>query len=50
VCARVYKAAFSYGEAIKIITDGSGTQFDPVVADALLNIQGRFQEIAEQYK
>jgi len=50
VCARVYKAAFSYGEAIKIITDGSGTQFDPVVAGALLNIQGRFQEIAEQYK
>jgi len=50
VCARVYKAAFSYGEAIKIITDGSGTQFDPVIAGALMNIQGRFQEIAEQYK
>jgi len=50
VCARVYKAAFSYAEAIKIITDGSGTQFDPIVTGALLNIQGRFQEIAEQYK
>jgi len=50
VSARVYKSAFSYGEAIKIITDGGGTQFDPIVAGALTSIQGRFQEIAEQYK
>jgi len=50
VCARVYKAAFSYGEAIKIIADGSATQFDPVITDALMHIQDRFREIAEQYK
>jgi len=50
VCARVYKSAFSYGEAIKIISDGSGTQFDPIITDAVLHIQNRFQEIAEQYK
>ena len=50
VCARVYKAAFPYSEAIKIITDGSGTQFDPVLADAVTHIQDRFREIADQYK
>jgi putative two-component system response regulator len=50
VCARVYKAAFPYSEAIKIITDGSGTQFDPVLAEAIPKIQDRFQEIAEKYK
>ena len=50
VCARVYKAAFPYSEAIKIITDGSGTQFDPVMSDAIVHIQNRFQEIAQEYK
>ncbi|MDR0455573.1 MAG: response regulator [Treponema sp.] len=50
VCARVYKAAFSYDEAIKIIVDGRGTQFDPVITDALMQIQGRFREIAEHYQ
>ena len=50
VCARVYKAAFPYGEAISIIKDGNGTQFDPIIADSVVRIQERFQEIAEQYK
>jgi putative two-component system response regulator len=50
VCARVYKAAFTYTEAINIITEGCGTQFDPIIAEAVVKIQERFQEIAEQYK
>jgi putative two-component system response regulator len=50
VCARVYKAAFSYTEAINIITEGCGTQFDPVIAEAVVQIHERFKEIAEQYK
>jgi putative two-component system response regulator len=50
VCARVYKAAFPYSEAVKIITDGRATQFDPVLADAMPHLQNRFQEIAEKYK
>jgi putative two-component system response regulator len=50
VCARVYKAAFPFSEAVKIITDGKGTQFDPVLADAMPHIQDRFQEIALKYK
>jgi putative two-component system response regulator len=50
VSARVYKEAFSYDEAIKIITDGRGTQFDPVVTDALLSIQDEFLRVSEQYQ
>jgi putative two-component system response regulator len=50
VCARVYKAAFSYEETIKIISDGKGTQFDPVLTDAVIAIQDRFREISQQYK
>jgi putative two-component system response regulator len=50
VCARVYKDAFSYGESMNIISEGKGTQFDPVITDAVVQIQDRFQAIAEQYK
>jgi putative two-component system response regulator len=50
VCARVYKAAFPYDEAVRIISEGRGTQFDPVVTDAVMTIRDRFQEIAEQNK
>jgi putative two-component system response regulator len=49
VCARVYKAALSYGEAVAIITEGRGTQFDPVITDALISIQDKFRRISEQY-
>jgi len=49
VCARVYKAAIPYSEAVNIIKDGKGTQFDPLVCDALVDIQGEFRKIAEQY-
>jgi putative two-component system response regulator len=50
VCARVYKPALSYGETIAIITEGRGTQFDPVLADAVVQIQDIFQTISERYK
>jgi putative two-component system response regulator len=50
VCARVYKAAMPYEEAMKIITDGRGTQFDPVIVDAVVQIQDQFKEISEQYR
>jgi putative two-component system response regulator len=47
VCARVYKAAFPYYEAIRIIQEGKGTQFDPVLTDAVITIQDKFKTIAE---
>jgi putative two-component system response regulator len=46
VCARVYKAAFPYEEAIRIITEGRETQFDPVLTDAVAKIQEEFRQIA----
>ncbi|MCL2765143.1 MAG: response regulator [Treponema sp.] len=50
VCARVYKSAMPYDEALKIIADGKGTQFDPVIVDAVIQIQDRFKEISQKYK
>ncbi|WP_245535105.1 HD-GYP domain-containing protein [Leadbettera azotonutricia] len=49
VCARVYKAAMPNTEAVKIIVEGRGTQFDPIIADALVQIQDEFKKISEQY-
>jgi putative two-component system response regulator len=49
VSARVYKSAFSYDEAIQMILDGSGTQFDPILTDAVVHVQDRFKEIANKY-
>jgi putative two-component system response regulator len=50
VCARVYKAAMSYEEALKIISDGRGTQFDPIITDAVLVINEQFRDIAQKYR
>lgn len=50
VSSRIYKEAFSYDDAVKIISDGKGTQFDPVVTDALLNIQDEFLRVSEEYR
>ena len=50
VCTRVYKPAFPHDEAMKIIVDGKGTQFDPIVTEAVLNSQDRFREIAHNYQ
>ena len=49
VCARVYKAAMPYDEAIKIMVEGRGTQFDPVLIDALMEVREQFQKVAQQY-
>jgi putative two-component system response regulator len=46
VCARVYKSALPYGDAMKIIMEGRGTQFDPLLTDAVVKIQDKFQEIS----
>ncbi|MCL2230626.1 MAG: response regulator [Treponema sp.] len=50
VCARVYKAAMPYDEALKIIVDGKGTQFDPIIVDAVVNISEKFKEISQKYQ
>jgi len=50
VCARVYKVAMPYEEALEIIAQGKGTQFDPIIADAIIHIQNKFQEISRTYQ
>jgi len=50
VCTRVYKAAIPYEEALKIIIDGRGTQFDPVIVDAVVQVQEKFREISRTYR
>ncbi|MDR1444213.1 MAG: response regulator [Treponema sp.] len=49
VCARVYKAALPYEEAIVIVKEGRGTQFDPVLTDSVVQIRNQFREIAQQH-
>jgi putative two-component system response regulator len=41
---RPYKKAFSHEEAVRIITEGSGTQFDPALVDAFLRVADRFKD------
>ena len=41
---RVYKPALPHEEAMKIITSGRGTQFDPQVVDGLLQCEVVFQQ------
>ena len=43
VSPRVYKAPFTHDQAVKIITEGAGTQFDPNVIDAFLEVEEEFK-------
>jgi putative two-component system response regulator len=40
---RPYKEALSHEEAVRIITEGSGTQFDPVLVDTFIRAAERFK-------
>lgn len=46
ISERVYKRAFSHEEAVSVIAKGSGTQFDPDIASAFLEIADQFNSIA----
>lgn len=48
--ARVYKAAYSHEEAVKIIAMGSGTQFQPELVSLFLEMNSSFQMILDQYR
>ena len=49
ISSRVYKAPLSHDEAVKIISAGKSSHFDPDIVDAFLELQEVFQEIAERY-
>lgn len=50
VSRRVYKEAFTHQIAKSTITQGSKTQFDPVVVEAFLACQGRFDDIRNEFE
>lgn len=45
---RVYKEAYSHERAVKIITDGAGSHFDPNLVDVFLKTHADFRDIAER--
>jgi len=45
---RPYKEPFSHDKSVKIILDGSGTQFDPYLTEIFGRHADRFRQIAEQ--
>jgi putative two-component system response regulator len=48
VSVRVYKSALSYKDAMRIIANGKGIQFDPLLVDAVLMIQDEFEAISRR--
>ena len=46
ISERPYKKAFTHEEAVRIITEGKGTQFDPVLTELFEEIEGEFNKIA----
>jgi len=48
VSTRVYKPALSHEKAMEIIKSGAGTQFDPVIVDALMIMNETFREIHDK--
>ena len=49
VSTRIYKAPVTHEEAVDIIRNGAGTQFDPVIAMALLEMHEQFRKIHLSY-
>lgn len=46
---RCYKKPFIFEDAISIIKEGKGTQFDPVITDIFLKNKNAFKDILEKY-
>jgi len=45
VSERPYKKPFTPMEAVSIIMEGSGTQFDPTIADVFCSVQSQFEAV-----
>jgi HD-GYP domain-containing protein (c-di-GMP phosphodiesterase class II) len=45
VSERPYKKPFPADEAVRIIMENAGTQFDPVIADIFYAAKGKFEAI-----
>jgi HD-GYP domain-containing protein (c-di-GMP phosphodiesterase class II) len=49
ICERRYKPSFSHEEAVSIIEENKGTQFDPTVVEAFLEVEDKFRKVAKQF-
>ncbi|MCR5558080.1 MAG: HD domain-containing protein [Butyrivibrio sp.] len=49
VSDRSYKKAFPFEKAIDIIRESSGTHFDPLIAQAFLNVQDKARQVLEEH-
>jgi putative two-component system response regulator len=47
ISVRPYKKAFTHEEAVKIIIEGSGTQFDPQLVEIFLRVEKHFIDLQE---
>ena len=47
ISERPYKKPFSHEEAMQIISDGRGTQFDPCLADLFVSLSDKIRKIGE---
>jgi putative two-component system response regulator len=50
VSERSYKKAFSHREAMRIISEGRGTHFDPDLTDLFVSLSEKFNEVTEAGK
>jgi putative two-component system response regulator len=50
ISKRVYKEGMPHEKALGIISEGRGTQFDPNLVDAFVEIAGEFQAIAARFR
>ncbi len=49
ICERRYKPSFTHEDAVTIIVENKGTQFDPTVVEAFLEVEGKFRKVAQQF-
>ncbi|MFI3114956.1 MAG: response regulator [Clostridia bacterium] len=50
ISVRSYKPAFTHEQTIKIMYDGDGTHFDPVLMDVFRSVHLEFKEISDKYQ
>ena len=50
VSPRCYKSAYSHEESLRIIMEGSGTQFDPNICALLPSLSEEFLKVSEGYR
>ncbi len=47
VSERPYKKKMTHAQAMKILLEGRGTHFDPVLIDAIFEVQSKFEDISK---